>query len=116
MTSDYEKYRGKCKEFSEDTVQKDPTLRLVRGHYYCPNSNKDEPHWWCERSDGSIFDPTKLQFLSRGFGVYKEFDGQIECYQCGVTFNEDDIEFTAHGKYAFCSTKCKIICVGLRVD
>jgi len=31
--SDYEKYRGKCKEFSEALIKKDPTLRLVRGPF-----------------------------------------------------------------------------------
>ena len=29
----YQKYRGKCKEFSEALCEQDPTLRLVRGHY-----------------------------------------------------------------------------------
>ena len=111
MTDDYEKYRGKCKEFAEDAAQKDPTLRLVRGHYYCPIANRNEPHWWCERSDGPIFDPTKLQFLSRGAGLYKEFDGYIECAQCEKTVEEVDAYI--EGKYGFCSTKCKMRFVGL---
>lgn len=36
--SDYAKYRGKCKEMSEEAVAQDPSLRLVRGYYHCPFS------------------------------------------------------------------------------
>ncbi len=32
-TSDYLKYRGKCKEMSEQLCATDPTLTLVRGYY-----------------------------------------------------------------------------------
>ena len=32
----YTKFRGKCKQMSEEAVAADPTLRLVRGHYFCP--------------------------------------------------------------------------------
>ena len=31
---DYQRYRGKCKEMSEALIAADPSLRLVRGHYY----------------------------------------------------------------------------------
>lgn len=32
--TDYERYRGKCKEISEALVVVDQTLRLARGYYY----------------------------------------------------------------------------------
>lgn len=63
--SDYLKYRGKCKKLAEAAVAEDPTLRLVRGYYTCPMWRTTEPHWWCERPDGTIVDPTKDQFPER---------------------------------------------------
>lgn len=47
--SDYLKFRGKCKELSEEACRKDSTLTLVRGHYFCPFWNTEEPHWWTIR-------------------------------------------------------------------
>ena len=32
----YKKFRGKCKEVCEEACEKDPSLTLVRGHYFCP--------------------------------------------------------------------------------
>ncbi|HNV67896.1 MAG TPA: hypothetical protein PKN60_12325, partial [Bacteroidales bacterium] len=66
--SDYLKFRGKCKEMSEAAVLEDPTLRLVRGHYWCPLWDRNEQHWWCVKPDGTIVDPTARQFPSRGLG------------------------------------------------
>lgn len=34
--TDYMKYRGKCKEMSEQACLLDSSLTLVRGYYYCP--------------------------------------------------------------------------------
>ena len=34
MSEGYRLYRGKCKEFCERACLKDPTLTLVRGHYF----------------------------------------------------------------------------------
>ena len=100
----YLKYRGKCKEMSEELVKNNPDLRLVRGHYYCPIWNKDEQHWWTVDKDGTIVDPTKFQFPSVGFGHYKEFDGYIECEMCCKKVSEDDAQF--YGRYACCSYDC----------
>lgn len=49
MISDYMKYRGKCKELCEQAIKDDTTLTLIRGHYFCPIWNKDEPHWWTKK-------------------------------------------------------------------
>jgi len=101
--TDYEKYRGKCKEMSEALVATDPTLTLVRGHYYCPIWGL-QPHWWAKRQDGTIVDPTKDQFPSRGIGEYVEFNGMIDCANCGKEICEEDADID--GNYAFCSYRC----------
>lgn len=102
--SDYLTYRGKCKEMSEAAVLADPTLRLVRGHYYCPLWNRDEPHWWCVKPDGTIVDPTARQFPSKGLGIYTEFGGRIACSECGKEITE--AEALLDSNYAFCSSRC----------
>lgn len=102
--SDYLRFRGKCKELCEQAVAADPSLRLVRGYYYCPFWRSTEQHWWTVRTDGAIYDPSKDQFPSRGNGLYEEFDGFVECAECGKRLKEA----AAHidGRYAFCSYTC----------
>lgn len=100
----YRLYRGRCKELSEAACEEDPTLRLVRGHYYCPMWNRDEPHWWTVRQDGTIHDPTREQFPSRGLGVYTPFDGTVSCAECGKEVAEEEADLD--GNYAFCSYRC----------
>lgn len=103
MTNNYKLYRGKCKEFSEKAVAEDPTLTLVRGHYYCPHWG-EQPHWWTVRPDGTIHDPTKLQFPSEGKGLYVPFNGMVSCSECGKEVKEE--EASIEGNYAFCSSGC----------
>ena len=107
----YKEFRGRCKELSEAAVADDPTLRLVRGHYFCPLWCSDEPHWWCVRPDGSIHDPSARQFPSNGNGVYTEFDGMCECANCGKSVPEADATFDS--RYAFCSYECNGRFVGV---
>ena len=102
--SNYEKYRGKCKEMSEALCKENPDLTLVRGHYYCPIWNSNEPHWWCIDKEGKIIDPTKLQFPSGGSGIYTPFNGYCECAECGKKILES--EATTDGRFAFCSSGC----------
>lgn len=102
--TNYEKYRGRCKEMSEALCAEDPTLTLVRGFYHCPIWGTKEQHWWCTREDGTIVDPTKLQFPSAGLGEYEVFDGTVECAECGKAVNEEDALFES--RYAFCSSRC----------
>lgn len=108
--SDYEKYRGKCKEMSEALVKADSTLMLVRGHYHCPIWG-EQAHWWAKRSDGTVVDPTKDQFPSRGVGEYVEFSGIIPCSNCGKEIREEDADI--EGRYAFCSSTCHSHFVGI---
>jgi hypothetical protein len=110
--NDYTKYRGKCKEFCLIEIEKDPTLKLIRGFYYCPISNRNEQHWWCKRLDGTIFDPTRKQFLSGGEGEYIEFDGIVVCDQCGKKIPEAEAVFAS--RYGLCSESCLLKLVGLK--
>ena len=109
--NDYLKYRGKCKEMSEAAVAADPTLTIVRGHYYCPVWNTEEQHWWCVREDGTIYDPTAKQFGSKGLGIYTPFDGTITCDECGKQVKEE--EASIEGRFAFCSYRCHGRFVGI---
>lgn len=96
-------YRGKCKEYSEKLCNENPELILVRGYYHCPVWG-EQPHWWCKKSDGTIVDPTVLQFPSQGAGVYQEFDGYFDCETCGKKIKEEDV--IEAGSYAVCSNTC----------
>ena len=94
----------------EALVDKDHTLTLVRGYYYCPIWGK-QGHWWVKKPDGTIIDPTKLQFPSKGIGEYVEFVGIIECSNCGKSMMEEDANI--QGRYAFCSDECHMRFVGV---
>ena len=108
--SNYSKYRGKCKEYVDAAIKKDPTLKAIRGHYYCWLWGK-QAHWWCEREDGTIYDPTVKQFPIPHIGEYVPFDGYIECEHCGKRVKEEDAKFC--NRYALCSTACCMRLVGL---
>lgn len=107
--SDYARFRGKCREAVEAAVAADPTLMPVRGHYICPYWG-EQAHWWAVRPDGTIFDPTALQFPSKGNGFYVPFDGLIECEECGKRIPE--AEAYIDPPHAFCSGTCYARCVG----
>lgn len=104
MQTDYEKYRGKCKEYCEEVLKDKPELTLVRGYYHCPMWGKQE-HWWLKDEKGNIIDPTVKQFPTKGIAAeYEEFNGICECAECGKEFKEEEGRF--HGNYAFCSSRC----------
>jgi hypothetical protein len=102
----YLKYRGKCREFCEAAIAEDPSLTLVRGYYHDAFWGKHQ-HFWTVRADGSIFDPTKAQFPDQG-GDYEEFDGTVECEQCGKRVDIEDA--TRDGNHVFCSSECQYAC------
>lgn len=108
----YQRYRGKCKELSEALIVERPDLNLilVRGHYYDFQWGEQE-HWWTQSPDGTIYDPTKDQFPSRGRGIYVEFDGMCTCENCGKEVREEDAQFA--GRYPCCSYECCKRLVGL---
>lgn len=104
--TNYMKYRGKCKEMSEALCAEDSSLTLVRGYYleYIWGEDYKQPHWWCVKPDGTIVDPTKLQFPSAGLSTYVPFNGMLECANCGKEIAEEDADI--EGNYAFCSYQC----------
>jgi hypothetical protein len=105
MKDSYLKYRGKCKEECEKLIRKDPSLKMVRGYYHEPIWNTKEQHWWCKNKENEIVDPTKLQFPSGGMKeYYEEFDGNVECSECGKRLKEDDAQI--EGRYCFCCSRC----------
>lgn len=108
--SKYSKYRGKCKEYCEAARKDDPTLILVRGHYHCPLWG-EQPHWWLKREDGTIVDPTVEQFPAPGAGEYVEFDGMVNCSECGREMREEDATFDSN--YCFCCGNCHMRFVGM---
>lgn len=107
----YARFRGRCKELAEAACAADPTLTLVRGHYFCPVWNSDEQHWWTVREDGTVYDPSKEQFPSKGLGVYTPFSGMVICAECGTEIPEE--KAMGEGSYGFCSTRCWRRCVGV---
>ena len=108
--SDYERYRGKCKEMSEELIKNNPLLTLVRGHYECPFWGSQQ-HWWVKDQEGNIIDPTVNQFPSKGIGAeYIEFNGILSCTECGKEIPEEQADID--GSHAFCSQQCYGRCVG----
>lgn len=107
---DYTEFRGKCKEMSEALIEADPTLTMVRGWYHCYIWGPQQ-HWWVKDINGNIIDPSARQFPSKGNGEYEEYDGYIDCEQCGKRVHEDDAYFD--GNHAFCSSSCFRLCVGI---
>lgn len=105
--NNYTEFRGKCKELSEKAVAENSSLKLVRGHYFCPLWNKEEPHWWTKDASGNIHDPSAKQFPSNGNGIYTEFDGVCNCSECGKEILETELnKELCHGNYTLCSYKC----------
>jgi hypothetical protein len=78
--------RGKCTEFSKMMCNEYPELTFQHGYYYCPIWREQE-HSWTITPNGSIVDPTKDQFPSKGIGTYaplEEEDWPIgKCMNCG---------------------------------
>jgi hypothetical protein len=60
---------------------------------------------------GTIYDPSKDQFPSRGLGIYTPFDGHVVCAECGKEMDEGEARLESN--YAFCSTRCNMRFVGL---
>lgn len=108
--TDYEKYRGKCFEYSAALVMDYPDLKLVRGHYYDAFLGEQE-HWWTETKSGIIVDLTADQFPSKGHGIYTPFNGICFCEVCGKEKPEEEMIFMSH--YPVCSDYCAKKLVGV---
>jgi hypothetical protein len=79
--------QGRCEETTIEMKKAFPELIRVRGFYYCTLEGKRE-HWWLKTEHDDIIDPTRAQFMSAGYGDYKEWsEEQAEptdkCLNCG---------------------------------
>ena len=105
--------RGKCFELSKKLSEKEG-YELLKGFYYEPFWNRKEQHWWCIDNEGRIHDPTKEQFPSKGIHeFYEEFDGFLDCSECGKRFKEENMKILGNGNYFLCSDVCALKFVGL---
>ena len=113
VAADYKEFRGRGKELCAAAVEADPTLTLVRGHYFerMWPSDPEQPHWWCVKPDGTIVDPSVRQFPSNGIGAYIPFNGIVACSNCGKEMQEDEASYDSN--YCFCSTSCHGQFVGI---
>lgn len=98
----YLKHRGKCKQYCEEALLADSSLKIVRGYYYDSFWGK-QPHFWIVREDGSIYDPTKLQFPDQN-GFYEESNGIFNCGHCGANVKEE-VGYIV-GNYIYCDYTC----------
>jgi hypothetical protein len=78
---------GQCDAATRAMAAAFPELTRVRGHYYCFVWG-ERTHWWLVAPDGTIVDPTAVQFPSVGRGVYEPWtEGADEptgkCPNCG---------------------------------
>jgi hypothetical protein len=90
---------GQCKEVTARMAAAFPELRRVRGHYVCPSDGRQQ-HWWMVSPDGTVLDPTKEQFSSRGQGLYEPHEGPEPtgtCLNCGAL---------VYGETSFCNANC----------
>jgi len=109
--NNYLKFRGNCKEMAQQLADKEG-YTLVRGYYYEPFWDRKEQHWWCIDKEGNIHDPSKKQFPSNGIKeFYTEFDGTVECEQCGKVIKEEEV--VMQGRFPTCSYRCAGKLVGL---
>lgn len=99
---------GYCFEATRRMVEDFPELVRVRGHYYC-HTWGERGHWWCKTASGEIVDPTAMQFPSKGYGEYIEWDESQQeptgmcpncaglCYDGGTCCSENcHIEYAAY--------------------
>jgi hypothetical protein len=100
--------RGKCKEYAERAVRDNPNLELVRGFYYPIYTRGGEAHWWTrDKITKKIYDPTASQFPCNGLGFYEEFDGYLNCDECGKEMHESEVDRRyVQGNHACCSYEC----------
>ncbi|KMV15978.1 hypothetical protein ACT17_23090 [Mycolicibacterium conceptionense] len=100
--------RGKCQAAAKELAAQDPTLRVVRGWYIDIDWGEQE-HWWCERPDGTVIDPTVEQFPTghvEALRQYREYAGVHPCPGCGIP---------VEGETGFCCGGCHGATVGVPI-
>lgn len=102
--------RAQCHPFSTKLVAAFPHLKLERGFYVVKDRWGDEAeteHWWAVDEDGTIVDPSKMQFHDQG-GRYSPYEAREfkalkgRCPNCGGDIYEGDDD--GHG--GVCSEEC----------
>lgn len=89
-----------CSEATTEMVAAFPELNRVAGHYR-PVLGGSLPHWWCVDAEGTIVDPTAIQFRCQGQGEYVPWVGELpngRCMNCG--------EYTFAPRRYACSDEC----------
>ena len=94
---------AKCAERTLEMQKEFPELTRVRGHFLDWAWGPRE-HWWLVTPTGTIVDPTKDQFPSKGKGDYQPLDESLgeptgRCLNCGELL---------YGPETFCSENCEI--------
>lgn len=100
--------RGQCQSAAKELVEQDASLRLVRGWYIDVDWGEQE-HWWCERPDGTIVDPTVEQFPTGhmpSLRCYREYNGVHPCPGCCIPVEGDS---------GLCCGPCEGATVGISV-
>lgn len=100
--------RAQCLQFSERLQKKFPHLKLEKGWYVTTDGEDDYPteHWWTVDVDGTIVDPSKIQFHDQN-GRYSPYDDHEfkamigRCPNCG-----NDI-YEGEGSGGLCSDECE---------
>ena len=102
---------GACREVTEKMLEAFPHLKRVKGLYHCVFIG-ERTHWWLVDTDGSVVDPTRMQFPSKGACTYEELSEEEikyrvpigKCMECGsMIFQPRD------GSYqdsTICSEEC----------
>lgn len=84
--------RGTCERAAQELAHEDSSLRVVRGWYIDAQWGRQE-HWWCERPNGTILDPTVEQFPTGhvpALREYQEYQGVHSCPGCGAPVVTED--------------------------
>jgi len=81
---EYKDAYGQCHKVTSAMKEVFPELTVVKGHYFCAWGDRD--HCWLTAPDGTIVDPTVIQFP--GLGEYKPWNPGDEvrvgrCMNCG---------------------------------
>jgi hypothetical protein len=96
--------RGECGPATARMLLAFPELERICGFYRDPVLGHDYQHFWLEAPDGSVVDPTGIQFpaFTSGEGSYHRFESAplARCMHCGAPI------FDGSRDGAFCRSSC----------
>lgn len=97
-----------CYGFSKALVDAFPELRMERGFYVCKDAWGDEhptEHWWTVDAEGTIIDPSKVQFGNQD-GRYSRYDDHEFPARIGACPNCGGDIYEGEGVGGLCSEEC----------